>query len=152
MPAKPTLSATSQGKPPREGGASPEPTHQVHPHVRPREGPVPPPRPAPSQQPAPQPEAAPPDPRGQVELAGGGRREEAGQAIRGEIGDLQILVNRLRVDLQYRRDYIERQRLAGYTRERAQEIAAMYERQFAELRQQEDLTRANLWRLIAELL
>jgi hypothetical protein len=58
----------------------------------------------------------------------------------------------MRVDPQYRQTYIERQKLAGYTRARAQELAAMYERQFAQLGQQDDLTRADLWRLIAELL
>jgi hypothetical protein len=93
------------------------------------------------------------EPRGLVEQSGGAQRQEVGPTAQGEIGPLQTLVNRIRVDPGYRQEYVERLRRAGYTRERAQEVAATYEREFAQNPEQQDaLTRAALWRLFAELL
>jgi hypothetical protein len=118
MPAKPTLTAASQGKPPGDKGKPP----------------------------------GEPEARGHVESSGSARPQEVGSTTQGEIGDLRAFVNRMRADPQFRQEYIERQRLAGYTRERAQQMAEMYESRFVQIGGQDDLTRANLWRLIAELL
>ena len=126
MPAKPTLTAASTGGPP--GGGRP-----------------------PGRRPAPEPPVEP-GPRGRVEQAGGSRPQPVEAEIKGEIGPLRQLVNRIRTDPQFRQEYIERLRRAGYTRERAQEVAATYERAFAESGSQEHLTQRDLWRLFADLL
>ena len=138
MPAKPTLTAASQGKPPGKG-------------------PVPQPQGAPSPEPAPSPPtqdplAPAPGEAGRVELSGGGGGQRVGPTTGGEIGEVQQLANRIRTDPEFRQEYVERLRRANYTRERAQEIAGKYEREFAKNRGQDALTRATLWRLFADML
>jgi hypothetical protein len=95
----------------------------------------------------------PPEPRGTVTPSGSRGTSAEAPTAAGEIGDVQQFANRIRTDPAYRQAYVENLRRAGYTRARAQEVAANYEQQFIDNPgQQNALTQAALWRLFAELL
>ena len=95
----------------------------------------------------------PPEPRGTVKPSGSRDPAPEVPTAAGEIGEVQQLANRIRTDPAYRQAYVENLRRAGYTRARAQEVAAAYEHEFTQNPEQQDaLTRATLWRLFAELL
>jgi hypothetical protein len=155
----PPANQNVSGPPPEQAPPpAPAPPHQVHPHVLPGEGPVSPPRQAPSPEPVPSPPPEPdplapaPGEAGRVELSGGGGAQGVGPTAAGEIGEAQQFANRIVADPEFRQEYVERLRRAGYTRTRAQEVAGKYEREFEVRGELDAARRATLWRLFADML
>jgi hypothetical protein len=139
----------------------PEPENQNVSRPPPAQAPPPipaPPRQAPSPEPAPSPPPEPdplapaPGEAGRVELSGGGGAQGVGPTAAGEIGEAQQFANRIVADPEFRQEYVERLRRAGYTHTRAQEVAGKYEREFEVRGELEAARRATLWRLFADML